>query len=145
MSAAPDISTATSAPQPTSTGTAVSAFAVYSNGPDLAAARMLPPGSSIENGLNAGLEFARRGLSPDIQERLHGTFRRLEISDLKEILQGPDREEKMMLSAAAQMLSPAGPPTKQGFQLDFGASPRGDNSPSDRLRAHRTPQFKPSR
>lgn len=145
MSAAPAISTAPSASQPASTGTAVSAFAVYSNGPDLAAARMLPPGSSIENGLNAGLEFARRGLSPDIQERLRGTFRRLETSDLKEILQGPDREENMMLSAAAQMLSPAGPPAKQGFQQDFGASLPGDNGPSDRLRARRAPQFKLSR
>lgn len=85
------------------------AFMVEANGPDLTSAKVLPPASSLDRSLDAGISFSRQGLRQEVQERLIGVNRKLDIPMLEEILSCSRQEENMMFAAAAQMLSPAGP------------------------------------
>lgn len=121
-------------------------FMVEANGPDLSSARMLPPASSLERSLDAGVSFSRQGLTSDIQERLIGINSKLDVSALREILSCSRKEENMMFAAAAQMLSPGGPSNSMS-PSPFGgisASPAASN-PSSTLSSRRGPDFRPTR
>lgn len=123
------------------------AFMVEANGPDLLSARMLPPASSLERSLDAGVSFSRQGLTSDIQERLIGINRKLDVSALQEVLSSSRKDENMMFAAAAQMLSPGGPSNSMS-PSPFGGvsvSPGPASGPSSALSSRRGLDFRPAR
>lgn len=119
------------------------AFTISANGPDLASARVLPPASSLENSLSSSLEFSRRGLPANIQERLHGINRRLSLDSLRELLSCPSKDEKMMLAASAQELAPAGPPVSSNPFASSIQRAASNVSTTKRPSARRGMEFKP--
>ena len=115
-----------------------SMFEIKPNGPDLVAARALPPASSLENTIASVAPYARLGVDYPHQERLVGLFRRLPSQELAEVLDCPRREEPAIFAAAIDSLPMGGPTPAYGTQSSLapasptmrGASPRTPRPPS---------------
>jgi hypothetical protein len=111
-------------------------FVLEANGPDMKAARFMPPSASLETALSAGPAYARQGLSQDRQELMVGVVRRVPLDDLRDILSCSAREEALMLREFANSLPMAGPTPAYGLQPSLGA-PRpsaGNSLPQPRPR-----------
>lgn len=100
-----------------------SPFVVTANGPDLAAARALPPAASLQNTMAAVMPYARQGVEPDVQERLVGLPRRMPTQDLREVLTCTRREEPMIFSAALDSLPMGGPTAAYTTRSSQDATP----------------------
>lgn len=116
-----------------------SPFIVSANGPDLAAARALPPASSLQNTMAAVMPYARQGVEPEVQERLVGLSRRLPATDLREVLTCARREEPMIFSAAIDSL-PMGGPTSAYVAPRTGADVTASMSRAAALRSPAPPR-----
>ena len=112
-----------------------SMFEIKPNGPDLVAARALPPASSLENTIASVAPYARQGVDPEVQERLVGLSRRLPAQELAEVLDCPRREEPAIFAAAIDSLPMGGPTPAYGAQPSLVSS-----APSVKGSSPRTPR-----